>query len=259
MTMTHPGHPEEAASKESGARDVAEPARRPYSDRDRALQYSTLAIDEKFAERWVKTMRDLVARELDSKTFMEAKMQALKIWTRDRKREQHNLNYKFNPARRNPRFVDRDVRRSIADLKAKLASSTVALNEQIERTRGAGLSGADERAGARDHAHALVAVDPADEAQRFRQAPSARAQAAREAQAEARRLKRKAMLREQAAGQQVRSLEGANELAVTSITIDMGVADLTTVSDEEILHHYVEKRGLTAEAAQVWVDMLRPE
>ncbi|MCU1598538.1 MAG: hypothetical protein JWQ47_2277 [Glaciihabitans sp.] len=88
-------------------------------DRTHAKQLEMLSIDERYAERWVTTMRGLVARRLGNEAFVAKRMALLHRWEKDRKREQHNLHYKYDPLRRNPRLVDRDVKTTTAALRAR--------------------------------------------------------------------------------------------------------------------------------------------
>jgi hypothetical protein len=209
------------------------------TDHGKALQRATLQLDEEFAERWVATMRKLVAEELDMPSFIERKMAELRQWTRDRKREQHNLNYKFDPVRRKPRLVERDVQRQLEMISEKLRPYFEIAGLRSDR-------------GSTD----LIAVDSADEAQGFREAPSLKAQAAREARERARRAARKEQLRaERAAPPAVRTLDGLNPALAHLIANDMGVKDLSTVTDEMIVRNYMMS-GLSEAEAQQYVDGL---
>ncbi|MFB2596593.1 hypothetical protein ACEXQE_02260 [Herbiconiux sp. P17] len=93
-----------------------------------AKQADMVSIDVRFAIRWVTTMQGLVDQELDDKEFTKRRMEELALWTKDRKREGHNIHYRYDPRRRNPRLVDREVRR----MNEKIAGHVAAFKE-LER------------------------------------------------------------------------------------------------------------------------------
>ncbi|RFA12639.1 hypothetical protein B7R21_09845 [Subtercola boreus] len=95
-------------------------------ERARAKQREILAIDESYAEQWLNTMRALLARDLGDVDFTTARMEALKLWTRQRKLAQHNVHYRYNLQRRRPGLVEREIRTTL-DLEV--------LRAKIERQR----------------------------------------------------------------------------------------------------------------------------
>jgi hypothetical protein len=189
------------------------------TDRDKALQQATLKLDEEFAERWVSTMRNIVARELDHDTFIATKMSALKRWNQDRKREQHNLGYRFDPTRRKPRLLERDVRLQLRQTQALIEAQLAGMEIS-------------------DKGEPLVAIRPTDEARGFREPPVDRARLAIEAREERRRVERKKLLDAEAALKAGRSLDGLDPVMAAMIAMDMGVANLSGATDEDILRHY---------------------
>lgn len=88
--------------------------------RARAKQAEMLAVDEDYAEQWLATMRELVARELDDLDFTAARMEALKEWERARKLAQARLRYRYDPKRRPKRLIDATANRSVPEMKADL-------------------------------------------------------------------------------------------------------------------------------------------
>ncbi|MEF2977277.1 hypothetical protein [Subtercola sp. YIM 133946] len=88
--------------------------------RVRAKQLEMLAIDERSAEQWVNAMRELVSENLGDEEFTLKRMARLHAWEKQRKREQHNLHYKYDPRRRNPKLVERDTRRQIEAWRRRL-------------------------------------------------------------------------------------------------------------------------------------------
>lgn len=99
-----------------------------------------LTIDEEYGERWLRIMRDLVARDLDAATFTTERMAALKVWTRERKHAQAQLHWKYdNTGRRKPALVERDIERAWKTLEQR----TEQLRAQVE-------AAAEERAAQRE-------------------------------------------------------------------------------------------------------------
>jgi hypothetical protein len=220
------------------------------ADINRALQQATLDLDEEFATRWVTTMREIVAQELDHETFIITKLTALKQWTRDRKREQHNLGYKFNPSRRKPHLVERDVNRRIEALRRKL-------EEGSERLRELAAATDEPVADVSTTTAALIPLDPNDEAQGFREVREDRAQLAREAREEARRQQRKAAL--DASATPVRSLEAIDQHFLRMVASDLRVTvdELANVSNSTVIDYYTRVRRLSIENVQrLYVDVL---
>jgi hypothetical protein len=87
-------------------------------ERTRAKQSAMLDIDIKHNDQWIATMRALVAEELPDDQFTVKRMAALKAWERGRKRAQVALHYAYDPRRRNPELVKREMKRQIAKVKA---------------------------------------------------------------------------------------------------------------------------------------------
>lgn len=94
-------------------------------ERVRAKQADMVSIDVRFAIRWITTMRGLVDQNLGDQEFTKRRMEELALWTKDRKREGHNIHYRYDPRRRNPRLVERDIQR----MKAKIGEHMAALRE----------------------------------------------------------------------------------------------------------------------------------
>jgi hypothetical protein len=98
--------------------------------RDRAFQLDMLAIDEEFSEQWLHTMRTLIDRNLTADEFTAERMTALHQWTRDRKRAQARLHWKYDrTGKRRPGLVERDVDRAWATLESRIDR----LREQLEQ------------------------------------------------------------------------------------------------------------------------------
>lgn len=93
----------------------------------RAKQQEQLELDEQYAMDWVATMRTLVAQELADQEFTEQRMDLLKRWEQARKRDQHNLHYKYDPRRRNPKLVARDIDRQLEAVRERGKRVNVAL------------------------------------------------------------------------------------------------------------------------------------
>jgi len=104
-------------------------------ERLRAKQQEQLVLDEQYAMDWVATMRDLVAQRLSDGEFVDRRMELLKRWEKARKRDQHNLHYKYDPRRRNPKLVERDSRRQLASMEAKAERAQAALADMRLDTR----------------------------------------------------------------------------------------------------------------------------
>ncbi len=82
---------------------------------DAALAKRTemLDIDREMAARWIETMEKLVAQDLEDAEFTTQRMMRLRLWTKERKRRQHNLHYKYDPKRRRQALVARDTARQL--------------------------------------------------------------------------------------------------------------------------------------------------
>lgn len=115
--------------------------------RNRAFQLDMLAVDEEFNERWLQTMRELISKELGEPDFTVQRMAALKLWTRDRKRAQARLHWKYDGSgKRKAKLVERDINRAWDTLEQRVerlkkqheerAASLAAEHEpQRQRTR----------------------------------------------------------------------------------------------------------------------------
>lgn len=205
---------------------------RKATDRDRALQQATLVLDQEFAVRWVTTMQFLVERELPHDEFIFVKMAELKQWTKDRKREQHNTGYAFNPARRKRRLVERDVRKQLAKTVAHMKAFDLvhpefaaAVNERRQRVirRITRFIDPTEPINA-DHPESMPPV-PED-------------------------------IETETKGPVVRSLDDVDTFVASMIATDMHVVDLARVTDAEILDYYVKTVGLANDDAQQYVAAL---
>ena len=97
------------------------------SGRDLAKQTRMLEIDEEFGDEWLKTMRDLLADELDDHQFTFRRMAALKEWEKRRKLAQAKLHYQYDQTRRNPDLVHRDTQRQIDKLRTEVGKLTAEL------------------------------------------------------------------------------------------------------------------------------------
>jgi hypothetical protein len=102
-------------------------------DRVRSKQAEMLGIDERFAGEWVATMRELFEQELSDVDHTAARMAALKDWTRRRSLAAHRLNYKYDPARRKARLIERDTERQLGAMKEKLHT----LGQRFEQQQAA--------------------------------------------------------------------------------------------------------------------------
>jgi hypothetical protein len=89
-------------------------------ERTRAKQSAMLDIDIKHTDQWIAIMRELVAEELPDDEFTVKRMAALKVWERGRKRAQVALHYAYDPRRRNPELVKREMKRQLAKTKAQI-------------------------------------------------------------------------------------------------------------------------------------------
>lgn len=87
-----------------------------------AKRLEMLEIDREMNDAWLATMEKLYARDLTDAEFTTERMLRLRLWTKERKRRQHNLHYKYDPTRRASRLVNRDVDRQLAKVKAQLES-----------------------------------------------------------------------------------------------------------------------------------------
>lgn len=85
-----------------------------------AKQAAILEVDERFAGRWVTSMRQIVAQDLPEEDFTRARMAALSRWQRDRNLEQSRLNYRYDLGRRNHALVSRDTEAQIEALRKKI-------------------------------------------------------------------------------------------------------------------------------------------
>ena len=88
--------------------------------RSKAKRLEMLDIDIRYSEEWVATMRSLVQKDAEDEQFTIERMAALKAWERRRKLAQHNLHYKYDPTRRRARLVDRDVKKMLESVRARL-------------------------------------------------------------------------------------------------------------------------------------------
>jgi len=85
-----------------------------------AKRLETLDIDREMNDAWLAAMEKLLVKGLPDAEFTTERMLRLRLWTKERKRRQHNLHYKYDPSRRNGRLVNRDVDRQLAKLRAQM-------------------------------------------------------------------------------------------------------------------------------------------
>jgi hypothetical protein len=78
---------------------------------NQAMQLEMLEVDQAENEAWMKTMRALVAEQLDYDTFTARRMTALSDRLRSRKLAQTNLRYKYGLKQRRGSLVRLDVKR----------------------------------------------------------------------------------------------------------------------------------------------------
>ncbi|TFD85001.1 hypothetical protein E3T61_18450 [Cryobacterium lactosi] len=78
---------------------------------NRAMQMEMLEVDQTENDAWMKTMRALVAEQLDYDTFTARRMAALSDRLRSRKLAQTNLRYKYGLKQRRGSLVRLDVKR----------------------------------------------------------------------------------------------------------------------------------------------------
>lgn len=85
-----------------------------------AKRAEMLDIDREMSAAWIVAMEKLLERDLSDAEFTTERMLRLRRWTKERKRRQHNLHYKYDPTRRPPRLVERDSKKQLAKLRAEL-------------------------------------------------------------------------------------------------------------------------------------------
>lgn len=85
-----------------------------------AKRAEMLEIDREMFTAWMHAMEKLLLMDLTDAEFTAQRMMRLRFWTKERKRRQHNLHYKYDPTRRNPRLVERDTTRQIESTRARL-------------------------------------------------------------------------------------------------------------------------------------------
>ena len=85
-----------------------------------AKRAEMLEIDREMSAAWLAAMEKLMLLDLTDAEFTAERMLRLKRWTTERKRRQHNLHFKYDPTRRKPQLVNRDVARQMAKARAQL-------------------------------------------------------------------------------------------------------------------------------------------
>lgn len=100
-----------------------------------AKRAEMLEIDREMSTAWMRAMEKMLLMELSDAEFTAQRMLRLRGWTKERKRRQHNLHYKYDPTRRNPRLVERDTSRQLQSIGARLQ----AIQERI-RDRHPGIA-----------------------------------------------------------------------------------------------------------------------
>lgn len=186
-----------------------------------AKQAEMLMIDLRAFSRWAESMEALIAERLPDKDFTERRMEALRAWEKERKRAQRNLHYKYDPRRRDPELIERDIRAT----RNKLAQARVQLDAYTARRQAKASAMPDE-------------VEPT---------PSKPRRA---------RVERPLVRRDLPGLPDLpflRSLAGIDESVLEAVMEAAGVDDLTTITDDELRVAIVE-RG--SESAQIYIDAL---
>ena len=80
---------------------------------------------------------------LSDAEFTAQRMMRLELWTKERKRLQHNLHYKYDPSRRSRRLVNRDVDRQLAKAGAELKGLLDRVSS-LRSAKGAGTTDSHE-------------------------------------------------------------------------------------------------------------------
>jgi hypothetical protein len=185
-----------------------------------AKQAEMLTIDLLAFSRWADTMEALMGEELSDKDFTERRMEALKAWEKERKRAQRNLHYKYDPRRRDPQRIERDIRA----IKVKLERARVALEEYK----------------ARRNVNVWEEPDDAPTATRKPRTP---------------RVEKPLIRRDLPDLPFVRSLSGIDETVIDMVKDAAGIDDLTTVTDDDLRVALVE-HGIPNDATQMYIEAL---
>jgi hypothetical protein len=185
-----------------------------------AKQAEMLTIDLLAFSRWADMMEALMGEELSDKDFTERRMEALKAWEKERKRAQRNLHYKYDPRRRDPQRIERDIRA----IKVKLERARVALEEYK----------------ARRNVNVWEEPDDAPTATRKPRTP---------------RVEKPLIRRDLPDLPFVRSLSGIDETVIDMVKDAAGIGDLTTVIDDDLRVALVE-HGIPNDATQMYIEAL---
>jgi hypothetical protein len=185
-----------------------------------AKQAEMLTIDLLAFSRWADMMEALMGEELSDKDFTERRMEALKAWEKERKRAQRNLHYKYDPRRRDPQRIERDIRA----IKVKLERARVALEEYK----------------ARRNVNVWEEPDDAPTATRKPRTP---------------RVEKPLIRRDLPDLPFVRSLSGIDETVIDMVKDAAGIDDLTTVTDDDLRVALVE-HGIPNDATQMYIEAL---
>ncbi len=94
-----------------------------YDEAAIAKRAEMLEIDREMFTAWMRAMEKLLVQEFTDAEFTAQRMMRLKLWTKERKRRQHNLHYKYDPGRRNPRLVERDSKRQLEQTRSRLKAA----------------------------------------------------------------------------------------------------------------------------------------
>jgi hypothetical protein len=191
------------------------------AERTQAKQHAMLEIDEAYAARWVKTMRELVAEGLEDEEFTMRRMGSLKLWEKGRKREQRHLHYSYDPRRRNPKLVQADMDKEREKIHARAAE----LEARIAGREFEDL-GTEPRAPKGSVSHTIPQI----------RVPVRTPMVA----------KRKP----------VRSLEHLPAGTIKMISQDVETEALEYMTDDEVRRGYMQNLNLTEEQAQQYVDIL---
>jgi hypothetical protein len=193
-----------------------------FNDKTRvaAKQAEMLTIDLLAFSRWADTMEALMGEELSDKDFTERRMEALRAWEKERKRAQRNLHYKYDPRRRDPQRIERDIRA----IKAKLERAHVALEDYKTR----------------------MGVNVWEEADEAKPTPSKPRRP---------RVEKPLVRRDLPDLPFVRSLSGIDESVIDMVKDAAGIDDLTTVTDDDLRVALVE-HGIQNDAAQMYIEAM---
>ncbi len=187
------------------------------AERVHAKQTAQLDADIRENANWEQQMRALLDENLGEHEFTERRMEALKLRLKLRKREQAAINYAYDPRRRRPDLIERDVKR----LSMRLAT-------KMERVDDEGAQQLRRQAETLDQPH-IRDREELRARKRLTQVPDERPV--------------------------IRSLDGIEPWVVDSVSTFCGRWDLSRYTNVEIYERLI-KLGETPEAAKICVDLL---